>query len=58
MSQTNPHAPNRIQRILRRYFRRIQPRPLTLIEDPMQQLNRLMQWDMQQIDDREYRRRL
>jgi hypothetical protein len=58
MSQTNPHAPNRIQRILRRYFRRIQPRPLTLIEDPMQQLNRLMQWDMHQIDDREYRRRL
>ncbi|WP_429109990.1 hypothetical protein [Aeromonas media] len=58
MSQTNPHAPNRIQQILRRYFRRIQPRPLTLIEDPMQQLNRLMQWDMQQIDDREYRRRL
>ncbi|MBC8674131.1 hypothetical protein H2136_15340 [Aeromonas hydrophila] len=32
--------------------------PLTLIEDPMSQLNRLMQWDMQQIDDREYRRRL
>ncbi|MNH11656.1 hypothetical protein [Aeromonas sp. Marseille-Q7275] len=58
MSQTNPHAPNRIQQILRRYFRRIQPRPLTLIEDPMQQLNRLMQWDMHQIDDREYRRRL
>ncbi|MGE6183576.1 hypothetical protein ACLHZ2_12535 [Aeromonas media] len=58
MSQTNPHAPNRIQQILRRYFRRILPSPLTLIEDPMQQLNRLMQWDMHQIDDREYRRRL
>ena len=58
MSQTTPHAPNRNQQILRRYFRRILPRPLTLIEDPMQQLNRLMQWDMHQIDDREYRRRL
>ena len=58
MSQTNPHAPNRIQQILRRYFRRILPRPLALIEDPMHQLNRLMQWDMHQIDDREYRRRL
>ncbi|MFM4679010.1 hypothetical protein ACEUD4_11670 [Aeromonas media] len=58
MSQTPPHAPNRIQQILRRYFRRILPRPLTLIEDPMQQLNHLMQWDMHQIDDREYRRRL
>ena len=58
MSQTNPHAPNRIQQGMRRYFRRILPRPLALIEDPMQQLNRLMQWDMHQIDDREYRRRL
>ncbi|MFM4862851.1 hypothetical protein KI797_01600 [Aeromonas media] len=58
MSQTTPHAPNRIQQILRRYFRRILPRTLTLIEDPMHQLNRLMQWDMHQIDDREYRRRL
>ena len=58
MSQTNPHAPNRIQQGMRRYFRGIQPRPLLLIEDPMHQLNRLMQWDMHQIDDREYRRRL
>ncbi|MGE6123495.1 hypothetical protein ACLH0G_02135 [Aeromonas rivipollensis] len=58
MSQTNPHAPNRIQQGMRRYFRRILPRPLSLIEDPMHQLNRLMQWDMHQIDDREYRRRL
>ena len=58
MSHANPHAPNRIQQGMRRYFRRILPRPLTLIEDPMQQLNRLMQWDMHQIDDREYRRRL
>ena len=58
MSQTTPHAPNRIQQGMRRYFRRILPRPLTLIEYPMQQLNRLMQWDMHQIDDREYRRRL
>ena len=58
MSQTTPHAPNRIQQILRRYFRRILPSPLTLIEDPMSQLNRLMQWDMHQIDDKEYRRRL
>ena len=58
MSQTNPHAPNRIQQGRRRYFRRILPRPLALIEDPMHQLNRLMQWDMHQIDDREYRRRL
>ena len=58
MSHATPHAPNRIQQILRRYFRRILPSPLTLIEDPMHQLNRLMQWDMHQIDDREYRRRL
>ncbi|MBL0434267.1 hypothetical protein JD501_13565 [Aeromonas hydrophila] len=58
MSHTNPIKPNRIQQILRRYFKRILPRPLTLIEDPMSQLNRLMQWDMQQIDDREYHRRL
>ena len=58
MSQTNPHAPNRIQQTLRRYFLRILPRPLALVEDPMSQLNRLMQWDMHQIDDREYRRRL
>ncbi len=58
MSQTTPHAPNRIQQGMRRYFRRILPRPLALIEDPMHQLNRLMQWDMHQIDDREYRRRL
>ena len=58
MSQTTPHAPNRIQHGMRRYFRRILPRPLALIEDPMHQLNRLMQWDMHQIDDREYRRRL
>ncbi|MGN5170408.1 hypothetical protein [Aeromonas sp. 102P] len=43
---------------MRRYFKRILPRPLALIEDPMQQLNRLMQWDMNQIDDKEYRRRL
>ncbi|MCE9958512.1 hypothetical protein ACW5W6_01610 [Aeromonas mytilicola] len=58
MSQITPHAPNRIQQGMRRYFRRILPRPLALIEDPMHQLNRLMQWDMHQIDDREYRRRL
>ena len=58
MSQTNPHAPNRIQQGMRRYFRRILFSSLTLIEDPMHQLNRLMQWDMHQIDDREYRRRL
>ena len=58
MSQTNPHAPHRIQQGMRRYFRRILPRPLALIEDPMHQLNRLMQWDMHQIGDREYRRRL
>ena len=44
MSQTTPHAPNRIQQGMRRYFRRILPSPLTLIEDPMHQLNRLMQW--------------
>ncbi|XQW89972.1 hypothetical protein ACOYXV_12225 [Aeromonas veronii] len=53
-----PLKPNRIQQTLRRYFKRILPRPLPLIEDPMQQLNRLMQWDMNQIDDKEYRRRL
>ena len=58
MSHANPIKPNRIQQTLRRYFKRILPRPLALIEDPMQQLNRLMQWDMHQIDDREYRRRL
>ena len=58
MSHANPLKPNRIQQTLRRYFKRILPRPLALIEDPMQQLNRLMQWDMHQIDDREYRRRL
>ncbi|HDT5886707.1 hypothetical protein [Aeromonas dhakensis] len=58
MSHTNPIKPNRIQQILRRYFKRILPRPLPLIEDPMSQLNRLMQWDMHQIDDKEYRRRL
>ncbi|MGY3893331.1 hypothetical protein [Aeromonas enterica] len=58
MSQPLPLKPNRIQQTLRRYFKRILPRPLTLIEDPMSQLNRLMQWDMHQIDDREYRRRL
>lgn len=58
MSHANPIKPNRIQQILRRYFKRILPHPLPLIEDPMSQLNRLMQWDMHQIDDREYRRRL
>ncbi|MGY3917064.1 hypothetical protein [Aeromonas australiensis] len=58
MSHANPLKPNRIQQTLRRYFKRILPRPLALIEDPMQQLNRLMQWDMHQIDDKEYRRRL
>lgn len=58
MSHANPTKPNRIQQILRRYFKRILPRPLPLIEDPMSQLNRLMQWDMHQIDDKEYRRRL
>ena len=58
MSHANPIKPNRIQQILRRYFKRILPHPLPLIEDPMQQLNRLMQWDMNQIDDKEYRRRL
>lgn len=58
MSHANPTKPNRIQQTLRRYFKRILPRPLPLIEDPMQQLNRLMQWDMNQIDDKEYRRRL
>lgn len=58
MSHANPIKPNRIQQALRRYFKRILPRPLALIEDPMQQLNRLMQWDMNQIDDKEYRRRL
>ena len=58
MNQQSAPKPNRIQQTLRRYFKRILPRPLTLIEDPMQQLNRLMQWDMNQIDDKEYRRRL
>ncbi|WP_429136622.1 hypothetical protein ACQXXB_01290 [Aeromonas veronii] len=58
MSHANPIKPNRIQQTFRRYFKRILPRPLPLIEDPMQQLNRLMQWDMNQIDDKEYRRRL
>ncbi|MGL4470166.1 MAG: hypothetical protein ACRCT3_08295 [Aeromonas hydrophila] len=58
MSHATPIKPNRVQQILRRYFKRILPHPLPLIEDPMQQLNRLMQWDIQQIDDREYRRRL
>ncbi len=58
MSHATPLKPNRIQQTLRRYFLRILPRPLTLVEDPMAQLNRLMQWDMHQIDDREYRRRL
>ncbi|MEV3821484.1 hypothetical protein [Aeromonas dhakensis] len=58
MSHANPIKPNRTQQILRRYFKRILPRPLPLIEDPMSQLNRLMQWDMHQIDDKEYRRRL
>jgi len=58
MSHANPLKPNRIQQTLRRYFKRILPRPLALIEDPMQQLNRLMQWDMHQVDDKEYRRRL
>ncbi|TNI47379.1 hypothetical protein [Aeromonas veronii] len=58
MSHANPLKPNRIQQTLCRYFKRILPRPLALIEDPMQQLNRLMQWDMNQIDDKEYRRRL
>ncbi|WP_421239275.1 hypothetical protein [Aeromonas enteropelogenes] len=58
MNQVIPPKPNRIQQYLRRYFNRILPRPLPFIEDPMSQLNRLMQWDMNQIDDREYRRRL
>ncbi|MGL5128783.1 MAG: hypothetical protein ACRC7D_11670 [Aeromonas popoffii] len=58
MSQATPLKPNRIQQTLRRYFKRILPKPLALIEDPMHQLNRLMQWDMHQIDDKEYRRRL
>ncbi len=58
MSHHIEPKPNRIQQILRRYFKRILPRPLPFIEDPMQQLNRLMQWDMNQIDDKEYRRRL
>ena len=58
MSHANPLKPNRIQQPLRRYFLRILPHPLTLVEDPMVQLNRLMQWDMHQIDDKEYRRRL
>ncbi|WP_099360403.1 hypothetical protein [Aeromonas dhakensis] len=58
MSHANPIKPNRIQQSLRRYFKRILPHPLPLIEDPMSQLNRLMQWDMHQIDDKEYRRRL
>ncbi|MBV7437173.1 hypothetical protein [Aeromonas sp. sif2416] len=58
MSQQTAPTPIRIQQSLRRYFRRILPRPLPLVEDPMTQLNRLMQWDMNQIDDKEYRRRL
>ncbi|MEL3925609.1 MULTISPECIES: hypothetical protein [Aeromonas] len=58
MNQVISPKPNRIQQYLRRYFKRILPRPLPFIEDPMSQLNRLMQWDMNQIDDREYRRRL
>ncbi|CAJ1887556.1 hypothetical protein [Aeromonas salmonicida] len=58
MNQQSAPKPNRIQQTLRRYFKRILPRLLTLIEDPMSQLNRLMQWDMHQIDDKEYRRRL
>ncbi|MNL18750.1 hypothetical protein D3C87_1399080 [compost metagenome] len=58
MSQQTAPTPIRIQQCLRRYFRRILPRPLPLVEDPMAQLNRLMQWDMNQIDDKEYRRRL
>ncbi|EOD55310.1 hypothetical protein [Aeromonas molluscorum] len=58
MNQQSAPKPNRIQQTLRRYFKRILPRPLPLIEAPMSQLNRLMQWDMHQIDDREYRRRL
>ncbi|MGY3942025.1 hypothetical protein [Aeromonas tecta] len=58
MSQQTLPKPNRIQQTLRRYFKRILPQPLSLVEDPMAQLNRLMQWDMTQIDDREYRRRL
>ena len=44
MSQAATPKPNRILQTLRRYF--------------LSQLNRLMQWDMHQIDDREYRRRL
>lgn len=58
MSNTTSPKPIRIQQTLRRYFLRILPRPLPSIEDPMSQLNRLMQWDMNQIDDKEYRRRL
>ena len=58
MSQQTAPTPIRIQQSLRRYFRRILPRPLSLVEDPMTQLNRLMQWDMNQIDDKEYRCRL
>lgn len=58
MNQQTPARPSRTQQTLRRYFQRILPRQLPLIEDPMGQLNRLMQWDMSQIDDREYRRRL
>ncbi|MGY3857816.1 hypothetical protein [Aeromonas intestinalis] len=57
MSHVSTPKPDRTQQILRRYFLRILPRSLPLIEDPMNQLNRLMQWDMTQIDDREYRRR-
>ncbi|WP_434664493.1 hypothetical protein [Aeromonas sp. NJAU223] len=57
MSHVSTPKPNRTQQILHRYFLRILPRSLPLIEDPMNQLNRLMQWDMTQIDDREYRRR-
>ena len=58
MSHATPLKPNRTQQTLRRYFKRILPSPLSLIEDPMSQLNRLVQWDMLQIDDKEYRRRL
>lgn len=58
MSHISAPKPSRTQQTLRRYFQRILPRRLPLIEDPMGQLNRLMQWDMHQIDDREYRRRL
>ena len=33
MSHATPLKPNRIQQTLRRYFLRILPRPLTLVED-------------------------